>query len=324
MLFLVLVGGIVRATGSGMGCPDWPKCFGGWIPPTSVEELPADYKQQFADHRAEKNQKFAGLLRSIGFSQSADQIANDPAILVEADFNPVKTWIEYLNRLVGVVIGLLIVAVFIGSWLRRRSEPVVFYVALATLVLVVAQGWFGSIVVSTNLTAWTISVHLFAAFFIVLLLTWLVHASSPWRGSPLAGGRVRPWILLAMGLLLVQTFFGTEVRTAIDRVASGRLRTEWIGALGWEFLVHRSFSWVLLGVNGYLAWRLLKTNPRNQLVMALIFVILAGFLSGLGLAYAGVPAWLQPVHLLAAAAALAVQYLVWLRLNTSADDLLKK
>ena len=112
---LILVGGVVRSTGSGMGCPDWPKCFGRWVPPTDVNELPADYKEIFAEHRVKKNQRFARYLAAIGMESTATGILNDPSVRREADFNPVKTWIEYLNRLVGVIIGILIFAVFVAS-----------------------------------------------------------------------------------------------------------------------------------------------------------------------------------------------------------------
>ena len=67
---LIFVGGMVRVAGAGMGCPDWPKCFGRWIPPTSLDQLP--------DHI-------------------------DPA-----KFNIVLAWIEYGNRLFGALVGLSI------------------------------------------------------------------------------------------------------------------------------------------------------------------------------------------------------------------------
>ena len=102
-LFLILVGSLVRATGAGLGCPDWPKCFGVWIPPTSLADLPAGY---------------------------------DPA-----DFNVFKTWTEYINRLIGVVIGLLIIiATAFTSLSYRRKRPVVTYAAWAAFVLVLVQG----------------------------------------------------------------------------------------------------------------------------------------------------------------------------------------
>jgi heme a synthase len=95
---LILVGGVVRSTGSGMGCPDWPRCFGNWIPPQSIDDLPANYKEIYANYRDKKNQKFARYLRVFGANKTADQLLHDKTVLHEADFNPTKTWIEYFNR----------------------------------------------------------------------------------------------------------------------------------------------------------------------------------------------------------------------------------
>src|SRR5690606_22712910 len=110
-----LAGGIVRSTGSGMGCPDWPKCFGQYIPPTSVSQLPEDYQEKFVAQRVEKNERFADLLDKIGKGHLADEIRKDPSILEPEVFNVSKTWTEYINRLTGAITGFVLIAVAIAS-----------------------------------------------------------------------------------------------------------------------------------------------------------------------------------------------------------------
>ena len=122
-LFLILVGGLVRATGAGMGCPDWPKCFGQFIPPTHVSQLPADYKQVYVEQRLEKNAKIVSFLNSLGFVDLASNIENDPNVGKEEEFSAIKTWIEYINRLIGAIIGLLVLTTFITLSLIHISEP---------------------------------------------------------------------------------------------------------------------------------------------------------------------------------------------------------
>ena len=123
---LILVGGIVRSTGSGMGCPDWPKCFGNYIPPTSVDALPENYKEIYSEKRHQKNLRVASMIRGLGLDGFAFKITNGDSIRVEQSFNPIKTWIEYINRIIGVLVGFFILLSFVKSFSLRKSYTKIF------------------------------------------------------------------------------------------------------------------------------------------------------------------------------------------------------
>jgi len=308
---LILVGGVVRSTGSGMGCPDWPKCFGSWVPPSSVSELPADYKEFYSAYREKKNIKFSKYLKALGFDETAEKILTDKNILEEAEFNPLKTWIEYVNRLVGVAIGFMIFAVLVSSLRFRKSRRSIPIISLATFLLVGFQGWLGSIVVSTNLTAWTITLHMFLALVIVALLVILVFRSDHSLSEGDQG--ISVWLLVVCCLILVvQILLGTGVREAIDAVASKWPRESWISEVGKPFVIHRTFSWIVVLFYVGLIYNLIKTQGLKVFPLTLILLILGTILTGAGMAYFAVPAFLQPVHLLLASLAFGMQFMLLL------------
>jgi cytochrome c oxidase assembly protein subunit 15 len=319
---LILVGGIVRSSGSGMGCPDWPKCFGNWVPPSSINDLPENYKEQYSSNREKKNKKFARYLRFFGLTETADRLLNDKSILVESDFNPTKTWIEYFNRIVGVIIGFLIFGVFISSMKFRKTIPALTVIALLSFVLVAFQGWIGSIVVSTNLTPWTITVHMFLALLIVGLLIWLIERTNEneMRVNQTTVGFW--WTMACIAVLLVQILLGTHVREAVDGVSDNIPRNEWISAIGKTFGIHRSFSWIVLILHIGLIVNLHKTQGLKPFPLTVILLILGTILSGASMAYFAVPAWLQPVHLTLATVSFGVQFMLLLKLRRNAKQVL--
>jgi heme a synthase len=301
VFILIFVGGFVRSTGSGMGCPDWPKCFGSWVPPSSVNDLPADYREQYSVHRDKKNKKFVAMLRGIGMSETASKIEADPKILIEEEFNVMKTRVEYANRVVGVIIGFMISLVLFRSIRFLKTDKSIFIAALMAWISVVFTGWFGSIVVSTNLTPWTISVHMGFAFLIVGLLVYTTVKSIN-RGH--IHNFSTSWLLwLCLGLLMVQVFLGVQVREVLDRIADTfpTDRNSWISRLGGEFFIHRSFSWLLILVNGYLAFQMVKNSVPKLLSGGLVALTLASVTTGTVMAYASVPAMIQPLHLVLSA-----------------------
>ena len=312
---LILVGGIVRSTGSGMGCPDWPKCFGSWVPPTDVSQLPEDYLEVYKQKRIEKNQKLAGFLDKLGFEEVSASIFSHPSQYIESEFNVTKTWIEYLNRLVGVLIGFFIFLTVIYAIPYLRSDKTIFYLALASFILVGFQGWLGSIVVSTNLLPVTVTIHMALALVLVALLQYAV--TRPNKGSLVGSingsANITMLLWIIAGFTFIQILLGTQVREEVDLVAfamNGQNRELWIEELGNSFYIHRSFSILILALHVYVAYVIykLKYRPINKLTTVMLVLVGVEVVTGVVMSYFAIPAFLQPVHLTLAALLFGVQF----------------
>jgi cytochrome c oxidase assembly protein subunit 15 len=300
--FVILVGGIVRASGAGMGCPDWPTCFGQWVPPTDESQLPVNYHEIYA---------------ARGYESTA--------------FNPVKTWTEYTNRLVGVTIGFLI---FLTAWSSRvylKADKAIFYLALSVFVLVGFQGWLGSAVVASNLKPLMITLHMLLALFIVALLIYAIARSqksllqavdSHWL-TPRFGSVLK----IAMGMTLLQIAMGTQVREAVDYIAHEHSyidRQYWRDSFPIIFYVHRSFSSIILFTNLWLAWKIYQQADKHSLLLRTAYVlmglIVTAILAGVSLDRLGFPALAQPVHLLMANLIFGAQFFIFICLNYSSNN----
>ncbi|WP_373512389.1 heme A synthase [Persicitalea sp.] len=294
---LIIAGGVVRSTGAGMGCPDWPKCFGSWVPPTEVSQLPSNYQEIYGA-------KLKG----------------------EVEFNAVKTWIEYVNRLLGAFTGVLIFAVLLASIPYLRSgKSKLFYSSLAAFILVGFQGWLGSKVVSTELHPLVVTLHMIVAIIIVFVLLYILAQSYT---DSLSAGRVQEekkikyLVLGVIALSFVQIIIGTQVREAIDLVVARMgyaARSQWIDELGLTFYIHRSFSIAVLGANVLLFYWTNKVvspfSPLYSLARWTLVVVGLEIVAGIVLAYLGVPAFVQPIHLTLAVILAGVQYMMWLSLT---------
>ena len=167
-------------TGSGMGCPDWPQCFGYLIPPTDASEL-----SWLPSHSYKEGQVII-LDESLRVAAS-DFISN--TTYTEANwstyekhnyavFNVWLTWIEYINRLVTALAGIpMLLMVILAFWYWKRN-PLYSIGTFMVLPLMLFQAWLGKQVVDSNLLPVKITIHMIAALFIVALLLWLWYASQ--------------------------------------------------------------------------------------------------------------------------------------------------
>ncbi|AXJ02210.1 cytochrome c oxidase assembly protein subunit 15 [Cyclonatronum proteinivorum] len=266
-VLLIFIGVIVRASGAGLGCPDWPKCFGMWIPPTTAEALPPEFNPD--------------------------------------EFNVVHTWTEYINRLFGVLVGFLIILTTIFSTGYLKERKTVFFASFLSLVLVLFQGWLGGQVVRSGLMPGMISVHMVVAMLILMTLVYAAWSAikDRYRFTLMHNHKRSLFIasFLLLFLMFVQIVLGTQVREAIDMVDKVSIaRAEWLDHVGIIDQIHRTFSWTILLVSGWIVYYVKSNNLVTNItkIAGLIFIlVLTQVFIGVVLAYVGFPASFQVLHL---------------------------
>lgn len=276
VFFLIFVGGLVRSTGSGMGCPDWPKCFGQWIPPTDVNELPPDYKEQF--------------------KTSTHEVAT---------FDVYKTWTEYINRLIGVLTGLFILLTVFFAVPYLKKDKKIFWLSFLAFVLVGIQGWIGAKVVSSNLAHWMVTIHMLIALIIVGLLIYTITRSQEFVVEQQnSDSSLKSIMVVILIVSVIQTISGTQVREQVDLVAAylgEQNRQYWVSKLGDIFLFHRTFSLVSLILTIVMMRKVKQSFLRDSIiyksVLVLLLLISVQIASGKILDNWGFPKQIQSVHL---------------------------
>ena len=278
LCFLVIIaGGVVRTTQSGMGCPDWPKCFGRWIPPTNASQLPADFEKYL--HKQD----------------------------IDHSFNALHTWIEYLNRLLGTLLGVFGIIQVLFLFFKRKEFSNAFKLAIAFLTTVILTGLFGAIVVKLNLAHVSITVHLLFAIVLVQLQLALLLSLQSKLSTITVDNKIKNMLFVFLTILLCQSTLGTMVRMYVDDVSKTlhyEQRETWLASYPIAFLIHRSFSWLVLLSALYTAWRCKNILPIKNKVFRLTSIIVLSMIVGIVLVYANMPAIAQPIHLLLASFAI--------------------
>ena len=216
---LIVFGAFTRLTDSGLGCPDWPGCYGTSNPWHAIGEI----------QLAESN------------------LPTGPVTVI-------KAWIEMIHRYLAMTVGALILIQVAVAWSKLRSlgmKPLIG--SLGLLVLVCIQGAFGAWTVTLKLQPIIVTIHLMLALVLLACLT--TYAQQEWeeRSSSVLRFQLKPLsaklLLLAVIALCIQIFLGAWVSTNYAVLACPDFPT-CMGALLPETDWQEGFTlWRALGLN---------------------------------------------------------------------------
>lgn len=329
VFLLFFFGGLVRATGSGMGCPDWPKCFGLWAPPTCECKLPGNYQQIFLEKRLQKVERFAKVLTAFGMNASAQKLRSDESIQQPEAFHPVKAWIEYINRLFGVLSGLFAMVYFGMAVLYRGRIDSGKGWGFVGLFLLLLNGWLGSLVVATNLLPGVVTLHFLLSFLCLFAYMVSVHKAVPFRFQGLSMLSSKQWFWLWLSVFFV-VIIGAWSREQVDALRLGDqlfVDGDTTGFLGWGmlnvfamdalFALHRYMPFVVLG---WMIWLMRKqvndsnkaTLPLKHPLMVVALLCVCQIALGVIHIWFVVPSWTQVAHVVVGSGLITYIFAVYL------------
>ena len=317
LVYLVIVAGaLVRMTGSGMGCPDWPRCFGYYIPPTELSELQFSPNHEFKRGQVIIQDKKLHVARETFTTGATYNEANWENYTKHdyAEFNPLHTWVEYINRLVGALAGLAVLIMAVASFSFWRKKTNIIMLSWITVFLMGFQAWLGATVVYSVLNPVKITLHMVVALIIVAVILYILDKSKELTHQVTAikhDGFFKKLLRVSLLLTLVQVVLGTEVRQFVD---------EQVKILGHEnmalvmdepivnFYIHRSFSIVVLAVN---IW-LFIMNKQKELGFAktswILILLMIEVASGIAMYNFDFPFASQSIHIVTASILFGIQF----------------
>lgn len=170
---VIIVGAYTRLTDAGLGCPDWPGCYGRMI-----------------------------------ISTEADYIEQANAFWPERPLQTDKAWIEMAHRYIAGLLGLMILAIAVAAWLGKQA-PRIRLLTGGLLFLVVFQALLGMWTVTLLLKPFIVALHLLGGMAIISLLHWLTLELRPAPGRPPPTGlNLPPWAVAGLVALLLQISLG--------------------------------------------------------------------------------------------------------------------
>jgi cytochrome c oxidase assembly protein subunit 15 len=324
-LYLIfLAGAIVRMTGSGMGCPDWPKCFGYYIPPTSEEQITwkpnTDYKEGFIIIKdevlfvAEQNIKTSANFNKNNWSEYTKHDYNK--------FNKFHTWTEYINRLVSVLAGFVFLFLIYASTKYWKENRTITFLSFGAFFLMLFEAWLGKTVVDTNLTPEIITIHMVVGLIIIGLLLqikFIVSNKKTYNYNAL----FNKLLIISVIFSLIQIAMGTQVRQFIDeQVKQFGFENKNYSLMNpsFKFYFHRSFTIAIVLVNFGLFYINQIKNLGYKLVNWIVFLIFLETITGILMYYAEFPMGTQAVHLLSGAILFGLQYYLWLQSRKTLNE----
>lgn len=306
LIVLIFAGATVRVTGSGLGCPDWPTCWGELIPPTSVEEVDFEKLEE----------------RLPRYKRNAERFGRDPdSITIESlkeEYDPVQTWIEFTNRLLALPVllsnFLLMIACIRTKNLTRHG--------IASFALVIISALTGIVVVASGLHAGVVTIHMALAFLQLFVLTYIVWAGGR-EGEPRQkiAGASRGQVMVLLACVMIEWALGSQIREVTDRLMMENgveSRASWIDEISdsWVYLIHRSFSWSILIAALWVGY---KVGWKGS-VSRLIFVVVGALMiMGLILSTSGIHAVIQVLHVGLAGILVSAAFYWWLAATPSEE-----